>query len=320
MTTLTPTTPRNLSAKSQLNAGKNDMVAKSSPILEPSNEDESCSAGHCSGETGAVELDERGLRIADVGGKKVHVCCAQFFDEERERGMKRAKNDLPLMHHPLCRTQINFLNEDDDIPELIYFDGPGRGELVRLILHAGGVVFRDRRITFREFVAMKGDPSSLPMQRFGSVPILSHKGMVLAQSIALQQYASDLASVNREVTPQMRAINMMYAATHAEVQTAMYACMFGTDEAKRKARENLPIVVEKFIGSIDATLPDNGDYVHGGEDPSLADLAIFDMCTSKFPGLLMLGEDISRFTKVVALVHKIREHEPLRAYLSLRGF
>ncbi len=301
--TMTPKTavlpPKSPSAKAMLNAGKNDMINKTK--VEDGND--------------AVELDERGLRVASIAGKKVHVCCAQYFDDERQA--KRSKHDGDIQHHPLCTAHLE--QSDGEIPELVYFDGPGRAELIRLVLHAGGVAFRDRRVSFREFVAMKGDPSSLPMQRFGSVPILFHDGMVLAQSIAIQQYASDLAFAERN-TIKSRAIDMMYAATHAEVQTAMYACLFGTEEAKRKARENLPIVVEKFLGSMEAMLPQNGDFIHLGDAPSLADLSIFDLCTSKFPGLFMLGEDISQFPRIVALLHKIRQFEPLKFYLSERGF
>jgi len=257
-------------------------------------------------------VDERGLSVAKVGGKTVHVCCAQYFDDERKRD--------GLEHHPCCPSFASGDYDEHSIPELIYFDGPGRGELIRLMLHAGGVPFHDRRVTFKEFVAMKGDPSSLPMQRFGSVPILEHNGMILAQSIAIQQYASDLAFANCNISPQRRAIDLMHAATHAEIQTAMYACLFGTADSKRKARENLPVVVDKFLGSIESTLPEDGSYIHGGDVPSLADLAIFDVCTSKFPGLFMLGEDISPYRRVVALLHKIREFEPLQKYLLARRF
>jgi glutathione S-transferase len=38
---------------------------------------------------------------------------------------------------------------------LSYFDSPGRAEPVRIVLRMGGVPFEDRRLAFREFMALK---------------------------------------------------------------------------------------------------------------------------------------------------------------------
>eukprot|EP00938_MAST-03A_sp_MAST-3A-sp1_P000821 g821.t1 len=37
----------------------------------------------------------------------------------------------------------------------MYFNGPGRAELARLALHAGGVQFEDKRLSMEEFAALK---------------------------------------------------------------------------------------------------------------------------------------------------------------------
>jgi hypothetical protein len=68
--------------------------------------------------------------------------------------------------------------------ELIYFNGAGKGELVRLVLHCGEYPFTDSRISLAECAAMKADPTSPVGSRFKQAPVIVHHGMILAQSNA----------------------------------------------------------------------------------------------------------------------------------------
>jgi len=68
--------------------------------------------------------------------------------------------------------------------EFVYFDGPGRGNLTRLLLKAGDVDFTDTRISQEDWPSVKNDPNSLPSQCFGSMPVLKHGEMLIAQSMA----------------------------------------------------------------------------------------------------------------------------------------
>merc|ERR1719387_839048 len=77
-------------------------------------------------------------------------------------------------------------------PELIYFDGPGRGNLTRMVFAAGDIKFTDTRIKQPEWPALKADPNSIPAQCFGSMPCIKHGDTILAQSEALVTYAAKL--------------------------------------------------------------------------------------------------------------------------------
>lgn len=50
--------------------------------------------------------------------------------------------------------------------ELIYFNGAGRAETIRIMLHAAGVDFEDTRFAFNEWQEIK------PTTPLGSVPVL----------------------------------------------------------------------------------------------------------------------------------------------------
>jgi glutathione S-transferase len=70
--------------------------------------------------------------------------------------------------------------------ELIYFDGAGRAEVTRILLHAANVNFTDTRIG-KEWPALK------PTTPLGSLPILIIDGISYVQSGAQMRYAARLA-------------------------------------------------------------------------------------------------------------------------------
>jgi len=73
---------------------------------------------------------------------------------------------------------------------LSYFDiDGGRAEPIRIALHAAGVPFEDRRLSFQEFGETRKD------LRFTCVPVLEIDGKPVTQSNALTRYAGKLAGL-----------------------------------------------------------------------------------------------------------------------------
>ena len=70
--------------------------------------------------------------------------------------------------------------------ELLYFDGAGRAETIRIALHAGGVDFTDTRFAGKDWPTIK------PTTPLGSVPVLKVDGVMHCQSVALARYAGKL--------------------------------------------------------------------------------------------------------------------------------
>jgi putative intracellular protease/amidase/glutathione S-transferase len=198
---------------------------------------------------------------------------------------------------------------------LQYFDGPGRGQLPRLVLACGGKEFEDVRVQQADWPAIKVDPSSLPGLTLGNMPCLQHGSLVVAQSQAVTNYAADIALDSGKLTAQQRALDNMFLTTHADLQTAMYKCLFGTDETKAAGFVALPDAVAKFCPFLEKMLPDKG-FLHGGDRPSVADLAVYDNIQSPFPGLLALKMDLAAYPKMLALCAAVKEYPILKEYLS----
>jgi glutathione S-transferase len=200
----------------------------------------------------------------------------------------------------------------------MYFDGAGRAELARLALNAGGLSFTDKRVAFAEWPAIKADPESLPSQFFGSMPLLTVNGESVAQSTAIAMLAADL-SLHKSLTPMQRAKCVMFQGVHADLQSAMYKCLFGSDESKKAGADALPGSAANLLKGVENQLPASG-FVNGGDAPTLADLALFDVVSSPFPGLKALKVDLSPYPKLNALTTAVAEFGPLKPYLEKRGF
>ena len=74
--------------------------------------------------------------------------------------------------------------------KLTYFDfDGGRGEPIRIALHAGGIAFEDNRLTFAQFSEMRqGTP-------FNSLPVFEIDGAAVTQSNAICRYVGKLAGL-----------------------------------------------------------------------------------------------------------------------------
>lgn len=198
--------------------------------------------------------------------------------------------------------------------KLVYFPLHGRGEAIRLILKAGGVDFVDERVT--DWGAIKGDPDSAPSQLFGTLPIITHGDFKIGQSRAVQTYAAKIALPSTCATPKAAAIDAMFQNAHADVQTELFKCIFGPDEAKEAAKASIDDNVAKSMAAIEKNLPDDG-FIKGGDTPSAADIVMFDLATNSC-NLAGLGVDVSKYPKFNKLAAAVGEYPPIAAYVAER--
>lgn len=208
------------------------------------------------------------------------------------------------------------------VPELTYFDGPGRGELSRLAFAAGGVEYKDIRLAMGDFGAVKADKDSLPAQMFGSLPVIANGELKLAQSMACSQYAADLGiNKKKSPSPEERALDTMMLGAHADMQACMYKVLFGSDEAKAEEKKTFPEKVAKHLAGCErAYARAGGPFLYGKGAPTLGDLAMFDVFTSPFPGLVACGVDLTPYPKLNACVAACKEDANVKAYCEKRGF
>lgn len=77
--------------------------------------------------------------------------------------------------------------------KLTYFDfAGGRGEPIRIALHAAGIGFEDKRLTFAEFGKMRQGT------RFNALPVFEIDGEMVTQSNAICRYVGKLARLYPE--------------------------------------------------------------------------------------------------------------------------
>jgi len=74
--------------------------------------------------------------------------------------------------------------------KLTYFDfAGGRGEPIRIALHAAGIPFEDIRLSFAEFSKMRQDTP------FNALPVFEIDGVAVTQSNALCRYIGKMAGL-----------------------------------------------------------------------------------------------------------------------------
>ena len=150
------------------------------------------------------------------------------------------------------------------------------------------------------------------------MPLLEHhyahkKKLILAQSLAIASYCSELALGAKDFTSQERATDQMFLNTHCDIQEAMYKCLFGTEEGKAKGVKDLPKIAKKYLTQLETMVPESG-FVLGKETPTCADIALYDNITSSYPGLIALKIDVTPYKKINAIVKLVGEVEGIKAY------
>jgi len=82
-----------------------------------------------------------------------------------------------------------------DVPKLLYFNFPGKGECIRLAFHYGGIPFEDYRFSSREEFTKMKESGEL---QFGQVPALVVDGKTLTQSAAILRFVGKRAGLYPE--------------------------------------------------------------------------------------------------------------------------
>lgn len=165
--------------------------------------------------------------------------------------------------------------------KLTYFDfDGGRGEPVRIALHAADLEFEDHRVSFDEFAETRG---GLP---FSALPVLEIDGSPVTQSNAMCRYVGKMAGLYPEDGLQAlycdEVLDAVEDLTHYIVQT------FGLEgEALRAAREKLTDGwLTIFLRGLDGLLARGGGEYFADSRLTVADLKVFVQVRSVLSGTL----------------------------------
>jgi glutathione S-transferase len=198
---------------------------------------------------------------------------------------------------------------------LTYFDfDGGRGEPIRIVLHAAGLPFEDIRWTFPEFGKNRG------ALRFNAVPALTIDGEMITQSNAICRYIGKMAGLYPEDAKQAlycdEVLDALEDLNHYIVQT------FGLEgDALKLAREKL---VEGRLtvflkGLQELLVRGGGEYFADGR-LTIADIKAFIQMKALLAGNLdhVPAELVSNLAPALKTHHERVSHAPqvVAYYLS----
>lgn len=149
--------------------------------------------------------------------------------------------------------------------EFIYFGAKGRGEAIRVMLHAAGVEWKDNRFEVSEWAEIK------PTTPLGAVPILKIDGNTYCQSLAMLRYAGKLAGFYPE--DPLEALKVDQALDSLSEMTSKLPrskAAKDEEEFKKLRKEYQEGIMTKYISFLESTI----DGIGFASTPSVADLAI----------------------------------------------
>jgi len=153
--------------------------------------------------------------------------------------------------------------------KLTYFDfNGGRGEPVRIALHAAGIDFEDDRITFEDFMQKK---SSYPLN---AVPVLEIDGKPITQSSALARYAGILAGLYPvDITEALYCDEVMGTIEDLTNRIAMTMGLEG--DVLKQAREGLSTDwIPVYFQGLESQLKRGGGEFFADDKLTVADLSV----------------------------------------------
>lgn len=201
--------------------------------------------------------------------------------------------------------------------KLTYFDiDGGRGEPLRIALHAAGIEFDDNRVPFPDFMEIRDN------LRFNAVPVLEFDGNTVTQSNALGRYVGKMAGLYPADDEQALFCDEAMDAVE-DLTARIQPTFFLKDDELREAREKLaggwiPI----FLRGLSELLERGGGDYFADKRLTMADLKVVVQTRWLRSGMLdHVPTDIVDRIAPNLVEHQTRiENEPLvKAYYASRS-
>jgi len=197
--------------------------------------------------------------------------------------------------------------------KVTYFDGRGRGEILRLILAKGGKQFEDERIGF------EGWPAHKPKTPLGFMPVLNVNGKEFSQGLAIAIYLARECNLYTSSNLDNLMIDQILMSRE-DIVVPESKIKFEKDASKHEGmiKDLFDGAYPKIFGLFEKAITDNptksGFAV--GKGMTLADLVIFDVTY----WIMELKADLmkEKFPKICALVDKVKSDKNIKAYLEKR--
>jgi len=190
--------------------------------------------------------------------------------------------------------------------ELVYFNGRGRAEIIRLTLAAAGIEFSEVHLETAEFFQ-----SLLPDLLFKQVPLLRLDGLNLVQTSAIVRYIGRKANLLGEKDPQIFRVDELYEGTR-DAYTGFYAFFFTPDDTPVKQKINKDL--DKYLPIFNKVLSENGSGYLVGSSLTIADLGLFDVLQATVD--YFTEERFKEFPAVIKFYETMTSLDRIKHYLS----
>ncbi|RLN93483.1 hypothetical protein BBJ28_00008657 [Nothophytophthora sp. Chile5] len=158
--------------------------------------------------------------------------------------------------------------------KLKYFDFPGRGDPIRMVLKIGGIPFEDVRIPRDEFNATK---ASLPFQQLPVLEVDDEEPVI--QSVAILRYAATLAGLYPTNDPLAALrIDELLAVIDEAYNSPVWGVIFAEQDPAKQLELHKPLVIDTFpkmVRLLDKRIGDWGGPYSTGKDFNVADVAVY---------------------------------------------
>jgi len=198
---------------------------------------------------------------------------------------------------------------------LNYFDGRGRGEIIRLLFAYQGVDYVDKRVKREDWPTVKASLGA----PFGQMPVLEVDGVKLCQSNACARFLARKFNLDGKTDIDKAKTDMLVDCFEDATKPIM-AFFMEKDEAKKTeakkkfAEEQLPA----SLTLLEAILASNngGDKFFVGSELTWADIAFMNFVEwtqslggasnplAKFPKLAGLEDRVKKIPKIAAWLEK----------------
>jgi len=192
-----------------------------------------------------------------------------------------------------------------------YFDGRGRGEILRLLLAKGGKTYEDARVTFPEWPAIK------PTTPFGSMPVLTVNGKQYSQGLALAMYLARECGCYGSTNLENLMIDQILMCREDIIVPESKIKLGSGDEAEKKKQfaELEAGVYPKFMGFFNTVIKENKTGWAVGKKMTLADLIIMDVCEW---AVSQKATILDAYPELKANIAKTKSDPKIKAYLAQR--
>jgi glutathione S-transferase len=198
--------------------------------------------------------------------------------------------------------------------KIIYFQGRGRAEVMRLIFAVAGVDYTDERVDFGAGLA-----AVKPLAPFGQLPLLEVDGKMLCQSNACARYLARQFKLAGKTDLEQAQADMIVDCLEDALKP-IFAFTFETKDETKKAEQKKKFLEEQLpqhLTYLDNLLKKNhgGDKFFVGTELTWADLALINYLSwidiaegsarlAKYPKVKALRERVEALPKVAAWIAK----------------